>query len=222
MKNYKKFALDILKYLPIQIGIRKYIEVQASVGSKTLKEVIDSLLNNKELNVTLKEILLSYYFDYVGDISNWDYEYGDESLPTLYRELRCLDENNNVIINSVKDELFKSYFDEVLNILNDDKFIKDNIAGNKNTALDILKTLYNKYNYNDYHLIYTVLENTKRVEVKRHCIKVISDNESITREYVEKMSEKARSSELKGALKNIIKNWNLKKYGDNFKSIDED
>lgn len=35
------------------------------------------------------------------------------------------------------------------------------------------------------------------------------------------MSEKARSSELKGALKNIIKNWNLKKYGDYFKSIDE-
>ncbi|MBW5398281.1 DUF4132 domain-containing protein, partial [Brachyspira pilosicoli] len=184
-------------------------------------EVIDSLLNNKELNITLKEILLSYYFDYAGDFSNCYYNPGGKYLPTLYRELRCLDENNNVIINSVKDELFKSYFDEVLNILNDDKFIKDNITGNKNTALDILKTLYNKYNYNDYHLLYTVLENTKRVEVKRHCIKVISDNESITREYVEKMSEKARSSELKGALKNIIKNWNLKKYGDYFKSIDE-
>lgn len=221
MKNYKKFALDIFKYLPIQIGIRKYIEVQASIGSKTLKEVIDSLLNNKELNITLKEILLSYYFDYAGDLSNYYYDYGGKSLPTLYKELRCVDENNNVIINSVKDELLKSYFDEVMNILNDDKFIKDNIAGNKNTALDILRTLYNKCHYNDYHLVYTVLENTKRAEVKRHCIKVISDNEAITRPYVEKMSEKARSSELKGALKNIIKNWNLKKYGDYFKSIDE-
>lgn len=219
MKNYKKFALDILKYLPIQLGIRKYIEVQAAIGSKTLKEVIDSLLNNKELNITLKEILLSYYFDYAGDFSNCYYNPGGK-YHTLYRELRCVDENNNVIINSVKDELLKSYFDEVVNILNDDKFIKDNIAGNKNTALDILKT-YNKYNYNDYHLVYTILENTKRAEVKRHCIKVISDNEAITRPYVEKMSEKARSSELKGALKNIIKNWNLKKYGDNFKSIDE-
>ncbi|MEI0596377.1 DUF4132 domain-containing protein [Brachyspira pilosicoli] len=219
MKNYKKFALDILKYLPIQLGIRKYIEVQASIGSKTLKEVIDSLLNNKELNITLKEILLSYYFDYAGDFSNCYYNPGGK-YHTLYRELRCVDENNNVIINSVKDELLKSYFDEVVNILNDDKFIKDNIAGNKNTALDILKT-YNKYNYNDYHLVYTILENTKRAEVKRHCIKVISDNEAITREYVEKMSEKVKSSELKGALKNIIKNWNLKKYGDNFKSIDE-
>ncbi|WP_300758224.1 DUF4132 domain-containing protein [uncultured Brachyspira sp.] len=221
MKNYKKFALDIFKYLPIQIGIRKYIEVQASIGKKTLKEVIDSLLNNKELNITLKEILLSYYFDYAGDFSNYYYDYGGKCLPTLYKELRCVDENNNVIINSVKDELFKSYFDEVVNILNDDKFIKDNIASNKNTALDILKTLYNKYNYKNYHLVYTVLENTKRAEVKRYCIKAISDNEKITREYVEKMSEKVRSSELKGALKNIIKNWNLKKYGDNFKSIDE-
>ncbi|MEI0559038.1 DUF4132 domain-containing protein [Brachyspira intermedia] len=221
MKNYKKFALDIFKYLPIQIGIRKYIEVQASIGTKTLKEVIDSLLNNKELNVTLKEILLSYYFDYAGDLSNYYYDYGGKSLPTLYKELRCVDENNNVIINSVKDELLKSYFDEVVNILNDDKFIKDNIASNKNTALDILRTLYNKCNYNDYHLVYTILENTKRAEVKRHCIKVIADNESITRPYVEKMSEKARSSELKGGLKNIIKNWNLKKYGDYFKSIDE-
>lgn len=220
MKNYKKFALDILKYLPIQLGIRKYIEVQASIGSKTLKEVIDSLLNNKELNITLKEILLSYYFDYAGDFSNCYYNPGGK-YHTLYRELRCLDKNNNVIINSVKDELLKSYFDEVVNILNDDKFIKDNIAGNKNTALDILRTLYNKCHYNDYHLVYTVLENTKRAEVKRHCIKVISDNEAITRPYVEKMSEKARSSELKGALKNIIKNWNLKKYGDYFKSIDE-
>ncbi|WP_297246994.1 DUF4132 domain-containing protein [uncultured Brachyspira sp.] len=221
MKNYKKFALDIFKYLPVQLGIRRYIEVQASIGTKTLKEVIDSLLNNKELNITLKEILLSYYFDYAGDFSNYYYDYGGKYLPTLYKELRCIDENNNVIINSVKDELFKSYFDEVLNILNDDKFIKDNIALNKNTALDILKTLYNKCHYNDYHLVYTVLENTKRAEVKRHCIKVISDNEAITRPYVEKMSEKARSSELKGALKNIIKNWNLKKYGDYFKSIDE-
>ncbi len=221
MKNYKKFALDIFKYFPIQLGIRKYIEVQASIGSKTLKEVIDSLLNNKELNITLKEILLSYYFDYAGDLSNYYYDYGGKYLPTLYKELRCVDENNNVVINSVKDELLKSYFDEVINILNDDKFIKENIAGYKNTALDILRTLYNKYHYNDYHLLYTVLENTKRAEVKRHCIKVISDNESITRPYVEKMSEKARSSELKGALKNIIKNWNLKKYGDNFKSIDE-
>ena len=221
MKNYKKFALDILKYLPIQIGIRKYIEVQASIGTKTLKEVIDSLLNNKELNITLKEILLSYYFDYAGDFSNYYYDYGGKYLPTLYKELRCVDENNNVIINSVKDELLKSYFDEVVNILNDDKFIKDNIASNKNTALDILRTLYNKCHYNDYHLVYTILENTKRAEVKRHCIKVIADNEAITRPYVEKMSEKARSSELKGALKNIIKNWNLKKYGDYFKSIDE-
>ena len=221
MKNYKKFALDIFKYLPVQLGIRRYIEVQASIGTKTLKEVIDSLLNNKELNITLKEILLSYYFDYAGDISNYYYDYGGKYLPTLYKELRCVDENNNVIINSVKDELLKSYFDEVMNILNDDKFIKDNIASNKNTALDILRTMYNKYNYENYHLIYTVLENTKRAEVKRHCIKVISDNEAITRPYVEKMSEKARSSELKGALKNIIKNWNLKKYGDYFKSIDE-
>lgn len=221
MKNYKKFALDIFKYLPVQLGIRRYIEVQASIGTKTLKEVIDSLLNNKELNITLKEILLSYYFDYAGDISNYYYDYGGKYLPTLYKELRCVDENNNVIINSVKDELLKSYFEDITNILNDDKFIKDNIALNKNTALDILRTMYNKYNYENYHLIYTVLENTKRAEVKRHCIKVISDNEAITRPYVEKMSEKARSSELKGALKNIIKNWNLKKYGDYFKSIDE-
>ena len=222
MKNYKKFAIDIFKYLPIQLGIRKYIEVQASIGTKTLKEVINSLLNNKELNITLKEILLSYYFDYAGDFSNYYYDYGGKCLPTLlYKELRCVDENNNVIINSVKDELLKSYFDEVMNILNDDKFIKDSIASNKNTALDILRTLYNKCHYNDYHLVYTILENTKRAEVKRHCIKVISDNEAITRPYVEKMSEKARSSELKGALKNIIKNWNLKKYGDYFKSIDE-
>ncbi|WP_107926766.1 DUF4132 domain-containing protein, partial [Brachyspira hampsonii] len=221
MKNYKKFAIDIFKYLPIQLGIRKYIEVQASIGKKTLKEVIDSLLNNNEVNITLKEIILSYYFDYAGDFSNYYYDYGGKYPPTLYKELRCVDENNNVVINSVKDELFKSYFEDITNILNDDDFIKDNIAGSKNTALDILKTLYNKYNYENYHLIYTVLENTKRAEVKRYCIKAISDNEAITRPYVEKMSEKIRSSELKGALKNIIKNWNLKKYGDNFKSIDE-
>ena len=217
-KKYKKFAIDVLKYLPIHLGIRKYIEVQASIGNKTLKEVIDSLLNNKELNITLKEILLSYYFDYAGDASGYYYNDG-RCLPTLYHELRCLDENNNVVINSVKDELFKSYFDEVLNILNDDKFIKDNIAPNKNAALDLLKSIYNKIN--DYDIVYKVLESTNRAEVKRYCLKLISNNEAITRDYVEKMSEKVKSSELKGALKNIIKNWNLKKYGDNFKSIDE-
>ncbi len=216
IKNFKKIAYDVLKYFPIQLGIRKYIEIQSAIGSKTLKQVIDSLLNNKELNITLKEILLSYY---AGDVSG--YYYNGRNPATLYHELRCLDENNNIVINSVKDELFKSYFDEIKNILNDESFIKNDIAGSKNTALDILKTIYNEFNYNDYNLLYKVLENMKIAEVKRYCLKVISDNEDITRVYAEKMSEKSRSSELKGALKNIIKNWNLKKYGDNFKSIDE-
>lgn len=82
-----------------------------------------------------------------------------------------------------------------------------------------MKSIYNKIN--DYNIVYKVLESTNRAEVKRYCLKLISNNEAITRDYVEKMSEKVKSSELKGALKNIIKNWNLKKYGDNFKSIDE-
>ncbi|WP_295162103.1 DUF4132 domain-containing protein [uncultured Brachyspira sp.] len=217
IKDFKKLAIGVLKYLPVQLGIRKYIEVQSAMGKKTLKEIIDSLLEYEELNITLKEILLSYYYNYAGDLSGYYY---DSEPPQAYRELKCIDENNNIVVKNVKDELFKSYFEDIKNILNDNNFIIDNISNNKNTALDLLKTMYNKFNYKDYNLVYTILESTKKAEVKRYCLKLISDNEDITREYAENMSEKARASDLKGALKNIIKNWNIKKYGDSFLNID--
>ena len=208
-KSSKKFCIDVLKHLTIQLGIRKYIETQYALTSKTFREIVDSLINNEELNITLKEVLLSYYYDY-----------GNYYVPppSLYNDLT--DEKDNT--KTLKDLLLENYSEELKNILDDTNFIKKELSNEKLAILDILKWAYNpSFNYNNFELVYTVLESTKKVEVKRVCLKIISNNENITREYVEKAIDKVRASDLKGALKTILKNWNLKKYGDKFNSVDE-
>lgn len=208
-KSAKKFCVDVLKNLTIQLGIRKYIETQYGLTSRTFKEIVDSLINNKELNITLKEILLSYYYDY-----------GNYYMPppSLYNSLT--DEKDNV--KTLKDLLLENYSEELKNILDDKNFIKKELSNEKLAILDILKWAYNpNFNYNNFDLVYTVLESTKKIEVKRVCLKIISDNEDVTREYVEKSIDRVKVADLKGALKTILKNWNLKKYGDKFNSVDE-
>ncbi|WP_300368821.1 DUF4132 domain-containing protein [Brachyspira sp.] len=208
-KSLKKFSIDVLKHLTIQLGIRKYIETQYAITSKTFREIADSLINNEELNITLKEILLSYYYDY-----------GNYYMPppSLYNSLT--DEKDN--IKTLKDLLIENYKEELKNILDDKNFIKKELSNEKLAILDILKWAYNpNFNYNNFDLVYTVLESSKKIEVKRACLKIISDNEDITREYVEKTIDKVKAADLKGALKTILKNWNLKKYGDKFNNTDE-
>ena len=208
-KSSKKFCIDALKHLTIQLGIRKYIETQYALTSKTFREIVDSLINNEELNITLKEVLLSYYYDYGNDYV---------PPPSLYNDL--IDEKDNA--KTLKDLLIENYSEELKNILDDTNFIKKELSNEKLAILDILKWAYNpNFNYNNFNLVYTVLESTKKVEVKRVCLKLISNNENITREYVEKAIDKVKASDLKGALKTILKNWNLKKYGDKFNSVDE-
>ena len=208
-KSSKKFCIDVLKHLTIQLGIRKYIETQYALTSKTFREIVDLLINNEELNITLKEVLLSYYYDYGNDYV---------PPPSLYNDL--IDEKDNT--KTLKDLLLENYSEELKNILDDTNFIKKELSNEKLAILDILKWAYNpSFNYNNFELVYTVLESTKKVEVKRACLKLISNNENITREYVEKSIDRVKASDLKGALKTILKNWNLKKYGDKFNSIDE-
>lgn len=138
--------------------------------------------------------------------------------PSLYNDLT--DEKDNA--KTLKDLLLENYSEELKNILDDTNFIKKELSNEKLAILDILKWAYNpNFNYNNFELVYTVLESTKKVEVKRVCLKIISNNENITREYVEKAIDRVKASDLKGALKTILKNWNLKKYGDKFNSVDE-
>ena len=185
-KSSKKFCIDALKYLTIQLGIRKYIETQYALTSKTFREIVDSLINNEELNITLKEVLLSYYYDYGNDYV---------PPPSLYNDL--IDEKDNT--KTLKDLLLENYSEELKNILDDTNFIKKELSNEKLAILDILKWAYNpNFNYNNFNLVYTVLESTKKVEVKRVCLKLISNNENITREYVEKAIDKVRASDLKG------------------------
>lgn len=208
-KIIKKILYRCIKTFNIQLGIRKYIETQYALTSKTFREIVDSLINNEELNITLKEVLLSYYYDY-----------GNYYVPppSLYNDLT--DEKDNA--KTLKDLLLENYSEELKNILDDTNFIKKELSNEKLAILDILKWAYNpNFNYNNFELVYTVLESTKKVEVKRVCLKIISNNENITREYVEKAIDRVKASDLKGALKTILKNWNLKKYGDKFNSVDE-
>lgn len=123
-KSSKKFCIDVLKHLTIQLGIRKYIETQYALTSKTFREIIDSLINNEELNITLKEVLLSYYYDY-----------GNYYVPppSLYNDLT--DEKDNA--KTLKDLLLENYSEELKNILDDTNFIKKELSNEKLAILDI-------------------------------------------------------------------------------------
>ena len=92
--------------------------------------------------------------------------------PSLYNDLT--DEKDNA--KTLKDLLLENYSEELKNILDDTNFIKKELSNEKLAILDILKWAYNpNFNYNNFELVYTVLESTKKVEVKRVCLKIISN-----------------------------------------------
>ena len=75
---------------------------------------------------------------------------------------------------------------------------------------------------NKFDFIFKLLDTAKSKEIKNTCISIINNNESSLRSKVEKLSNEGKEVS-KTVYKEIIKNWDLQKFDDDFqfKSIDE-
>ncbi|WIH90642.1 DUF4132 domain-containing protein [Brachyspira pilosicoli] len=121
--------------------------------------------------------------------------------------------------------LIKNNLEETKTIIEDKSFITSITANIQGTISfidyifsDKLKNLID----NKFDFVFKVLDTAKSKEIKKHCVSVISNNESIVRSEVEKLANEGKEAS-KTVYKEIIKYWDLQKFDDDFKfkSVEE-
>ncbi|AFR70413.1 molybdate metabolism regulator [Brachyspira pilosicoli B2904] len=121
--------------------------------------------------------------------------------------------------------LIKNNLEETKTIIEDKSFITSITANIQGTISfidyifsDKLKNLID----NKFDFVFKVLDTAKSKEIKRHCVSVISNNESIVRSEVEKLANEGKEAS-RTVYKEIIKYWDLQKFDDDFQftSVDE-
>ncbi|WP_288550422.1 DUF4132 domain-containing protein [uncultured Brachyspira sp.] len=121
--------------------------------------------------------------------------------------------------------LIKNNLEETKTIIEDKSFITSITANIQGTISfidyifsDKLKNLID----NKFDFVFKVLDTAKSKEIKRHCVSVISNNESIVRSEVEKLANEGKEAS-RTVYKEIIKYWDLQKFDDDFQftSIEE-
>ncbi|WIH82085.1 DUF4132 domain-containing protein [Brachyspira pilosicoli] len=121
--------------------------------------------------------------------------------------------------------LIKNNLEETKTIIEDKSFITSITANIQGTISfidyifsDKLKNLID----NKFDFVFKVLDTAKSKEIKKHCVSVISNNESIVRSEVEKLANEGKEAS-RTVYKEIIKYWDLQKFDDDFQftSVDE-
>ncbi|MEI0596142.1 DUF4132 domain-containing protein [Brachyspira pilosicoli] len=121
--------------------------------------------------------------------------------------------------------LIKNNLEETKTIIEDKSFITSITANIQGTISfidyifsDKLKNLID----NKFDFVFKVLDTAKSKEIKKHCVLVISNNESIVRSEVEKLANEGKEAS-RTVYKEIIKYWDLQKFDDDFQftSVDE-
>ncbi|SUV99665.1 DUF4132 domain-containing protein [Brachyspira pilosicoli] len=121
--------------------------------------------------------------------------------------------------------LIKNNLEETKTIIEDKSFITSITANIQGTISfidyifsDKLKNLID----NKFDFVFKVLDTAKSKEIKKHCVSVINNNESIVRSEVEKLANEGKEAS-KTVYKEIIKYWDLQKFDDDFKfkSVEE-
>lgn len=121
--------------------------------------------------------------------------------------------------------LIKNNLEETKTIIEDKSFITSITANIQGTISfidyifsDKLKNLID----NKFDFVFKVLDTAKSKEIKKHCVSVISNNESIVRSEVEKLANEGKEAS-RTVYKEIIKYWDLQKFDDDFQftSIEE-
>lgn len=133
--------------------------------------------------------------------------------------LSLLDSKDDIIT------LIKNNVEETKTIIEDKSFITSITANIQGTTSfidyicsDKLKDLID----NKFDFVFKILDTAKSKEIKKHCVSVISNNESIVRSEVEKLANEGKEAS-RTVYKEIIKYWDLQKFDDDFKfkSVEE-
>ncbi|WP_157147301.1 DUF4132 domain-containing protein [Brachyspira pilosicoli] len=143
----------------------------------------------------------------------------DKKVPLKNIYLSLLDSKDDTIT------LIKNNVEETKSIMEDKSFITSITANIQGTISfidyifsDKLKNLID----NKFDFVFKVLDTAKSKEIKKHCVSVISNNESIVRSEVEKLANEGKEAS-RTVYKEIIKYWDLQKFDDDFQftSVDE-
>lgn len=143
----------------------------------------------------------------------------DKKVPLKNIYLSLLDSKDDIIT------LIKNNVEETKTIIEDKSFITSITANIQGTTSfidyifsDKLKDLID----NKFDFVFKVLDTAKSKEIKKHCVSVISNNESSVRSEVEKLANEGKESS-RTVYKEIIKYWDLQKFNDDFQftSIEE-
>ena len=143
----------------------------------------------------------------------------DKKVPLKNIYLSLLDSKDDTIT------LIKNNLEETKTIIEDKSFITSITANIQGTISfidyifsDKLKNLID----NKFDFIFKVLDTAKSKEIKKHCVSVINNNESIVRSEVEKLANEGKEAS-RTVYKEIIKYWDLQKFDDDFQftSVDE-
>lgn len=143
----------------------------------------------------------------------------DKKVPLKNIYLSLLDSKDDIIT------LIKNNVEETKSIMEDKSFITSITANIQGTISfidyifsDKLKNLID----NKFDFIFKVLDTAKSKEIKKHCVSVINNNESIVRSEVEKLANEGKEAS-RTVYKEIIKYWDLQKFDDDFQftSVDE-
>ncbi|WP_278847074.1 DUF4132 domain-containing protein [Brachyspira pilosicoli] len=121
--------------------------------------------------------------------------------------------------------LIKNNLEETKTIIEDKSFITSITANIQGTISFINYIFSNELSGlidNKFDFVFKVLDTAKSKEIKKHCVSVISNNESIVRSEVEKLANEGKEAS-RTVYKEIIKYWDLQKFDDDFQftSIEE-
>ncbi|MEI0531193.1 DUF4132 domain-containing protein [Brachyspira pilosicoli] len=143
----------------------------------------------------------------------------DKKVPLKNIYLSLLDSKDDIIT------LIKNNVEETKSIMEDKSFITSitsNIQGTISFINYIFSDELSGLIDNKFDFIFKVLDTAKSKEIKKHCVSVISNNESIVRSEVERLANEGKETS-RTVYKEIIKYWDLQKFDDDFqfKSVEE-
>ena len=232
----KEICVDLLE---TNVAIKSFDEI-ISKSIKYVKEnpysnhshYLSAIMSLDEVNDEASEIttkLLKHYGIY-GKISIYvsihrdilsikEKLVNDKKVPLKNIYLSLLDSKDDIIT------LIKNNVEETKSIIEDKSFITSITANIQGTISfidyifsDKLKNLID----NKFDFIFKVLDTAKSKEIKKHCVSVINNNESIVRSEVDKLANEGKEAS-RTVYKEIIKYWDLQKFDDDFQftSVDE-
>ena len=143
----------------------------------------------------------------------------DKKVPLKDIYLSLLDSKDNIIT------LIKNNVEETKSIMEEKSFISSitaNISGTISFINCIFSDELRGLIDNKFDFVFKVLDTAKSKEIKKHCVSVINNNESIVRSEVEKLANEGKEAS-RTVYKEIIKYWDLQKFDDDFQftSVEE-